>query len=83
MRMLKRRGGWSCCLLVLLMSASALLWTSCVSCPEAPATAIDWPVVPEPVGVELEGETVRMPLDTWLAYVRYMVAVERVRASLE
>lgn len=57
-----------------------MLLTSCESCPPAIEVPVDWPAVPDPGElVVLEGETVSMPLDYYLALVRYFVAIERVR----
>ena len=79
-----RQKGLKSLLLVAMLSVLTLLFASCTSSPEPPTIPIDWPEFPAPPKeVVLEGETVCMPLDYWLEITRYVVAVERIRESME
>lgn len=49
-----------------------------------PAIEIVWPEFPDPTGkVTLDGETVTMPADYWLAVAQYVVDMEAARKLVE
>jgi len=79
-----KQKGLKSLLLAVMLSVLTLLSVSCVGSPEPTQIPVDWPVFPAPPDeVVLEGETVCMPLEYWLEITRYVVAVERVRESME
>jgi len=79
-----KRKGLKSLLLAVMLSVLTLLFASCVGSPEPIQILVDWPEFPAPPEeVVLEGETVCMPLEYWLSITRYVVAVERVRESME
>jgi len=79
-----KRKGWRSWLAAVILISSLLLFASCVGSPEPIQILVDWPEFPAPPEeVVLEGETVCMPLEYWLSITRYVVAVERVRESME
>lgn len=66
---------------------SALLWTSCKTCPPAPEPLpVSWPSLAPPpqTGIELAPDgRLLVPLDYWLEVVGYIRELDLVRASLE
>lgn len=62
-----------------------LLLTACVTSPVAPPDLppLVWPVLPPPPEtISLDGETVTVPLDYWLALYEYIARADAVRAEL-
>ncbi|MFW6313672.1 MAG: hypothetical protein ACOC2N_07295 [Spirochaetota bacterium] len=78
--------------------ALTLLSTSCETAPDPvepvppPTIDLDWPDFPDPDDAQLletgetvtvDGSTVVVPLDWWLAMTDYVIEIRRVREQLE
>jgi len=86
-----KQKGLKSLLLAVMLSVLTLLCISCTSSPEPTPIPIDWPPVPDPAGqvwllqedTVVQAGRVVMELEYWIELARYVVAVERVRESME